>query len=284
MRPLGQKYWLQVALGAFCVLCPGLTVSTRADTVTFTITADSFSTTIYAITAGQAPVNDVFTVGINVHITQYNGQPKILNLLEFCHEMAEPITPGPTYVHDVVPAREIGVYSAGDPGSEGYGIPAGGIGDLRAARLSYLMDTHYKGTSASDWTRTDAEPDTIAFQLAVWETTHDTDLSLAFNPGAPAGTSMWIDAANINNSSVARRANAITLAQSYLDDVAAASVPSTYTSINWDVLGLIDDGDQDLAIATAKGALVPVPEPASLLIVSTGLALLLGRRRRSAKC
>ena len=263
------KALVSLLLAGLLTLAPSERLT--ADTVTFTVSADTFSTTINSLTAGGAGSTNEFTVGILFSITLFNGVSKPINTIGFCGEIAQPVSPGTTYTFDIVPMSQLDSATAGQSGSASSGIPSGGIGALAAARLNYLFDHHYSGTTTASWTRTNGTPDTLAFQIAQWEITHDTDLSLSTTTG-----NLWIDS-TANTTTV--RANTISLAQTWLTEIKNANVTTSYKAQNWDVLALTNPTNQDLVLATAKGALVPAPEPGSLLLAAIGITITFRRRR-----
>jgi len=106
------------------------------------------------------------------------------------------------------------------------------------------------------------ERDEYIFQLAVWEITHDTDLSLSANTGSHyfTGTNQTVAEAQ----SIIGTMNG--LGDSYFD---------SYDSTTWDINGLHHDSDQDLVYAEL------IPEPSSaLLFLMGGIFFLLVRRPR----
>ncbi len=240
-----------------------------ADTITFSVRADSFATTIRDLHSGDQAATDEYVVGILFDITAYNHMSAVASVMGFCSEIAQPIAPGQTYTMDVVPLSQLAAATAGDSGSASSGMPSGGIGQLAAARVSYLYDNYYAGLTTSDWTRTSTLPDTLAFQIAQWEITHDSDLDLSTGE-------LWIDPTN-NTSTT--RSNTLSLAQTWLDEIAAANVLSTYEAKNWDLIGGSSSTAQDVIIATARG-FIPVPEPAGFIYAAVAILVLFGRRHR----
>jgi hypothetical protein len=236
-------------------------------------------------TAGQNPDTDRYVIGFELTISAIDGEPVSIGpLATFCSEIEEPISAGTQYSFNAAPLSSLAAGTAGQSGTGSVGIPAGGIGSFRAARLAYLFDQHYISSALTDWTMTDANPTLHAFQLAVWEITHDTDLNLSDTNG------IHYLSTQTGGSNPTRRQNAVTLAQSWLDDVAVNVFDSTYVSQNFDILSLVSstgnpeadkDGFQDIVLAFDKSSpeattfeeLATVPEPAHYVLL---LGLLAG--------
>lgn len=193
----------------------------------------------------------------------------------FCTELAEPISQG-SYTMELVELKSIARGQAGVAGTASSNIPEDGIGELRAARIRYLFDTHYTSSEKTDWTISASN----AFQLAVWELGHDSDLSLStgvISVGSQSDTAM---AADLN------------LAQDWLGEVLAANVTMDYESQRVYVWGLENTagGAQDLLLGILKEEssaktldnVVPVSIPevsASAMLMFALMGLLFQRRR-----
>ncbi len=168
---------------------------------------------------------------------------------------------------------------AGEAGTASSNIPSGGLGALRAARVRALFDSYYVSSTLSDWSHSSAEPKGQAFQIALWEASHDDDLSLSLTTG-----SIYAGA-----QSGTTQINGMALAQTYLNSI--SGVTASYTSTVYDVWSLenigIPEGNQDVIFATLIGSpesstfktfVVPEPSAGLLAMLSGGLVLL--RRRR----
>ncbi len=239
-------------------------------------------------TAGEAGSASRYVIGFELTITGIDGEPVTLGpLATFCSEIQEPISASTPYSFHAAPLSQLAAGTASVAGTASSGMPAGGIGTLAASQLAYLFDQHYISSTLSDWTMNDTTPSLHAFQLAVWEITHDTDLNL-LNTGGVHYLAPQTDGTNPT-----RRQNAVTLAQSYLDEVAANIVDNTYVSQKFDILSLVSSsgngsgGWQDIVLAFDKAspeaeifndvAVVPEASAASLLL---GLAAALWMVRR----
>lgn len=259
--------------------------------VDFTLSLDSnvdSGLTYNDLTKAGAGVDSSFVVGFQLEITAVDGQAvNIGPIAAFCAEIAEPVSVS-SFNYDLSDIAQLSAGTAGQAGTASSNIPTGGIGDLRAARLAYLFDNFYISDSLSAWTMTDTDPTLHAFQLAVWEITHDDDLSLSSGSIA-LGT-------QTGGTNVTRRTNASNLATSYLNTVAAASIDSSYTSSQfafWSLTNVTGDGSgsggyQDLILALELETpqeeqfteVIPEPSAYSLLVGLVGCSLIGLRRRR----
>jgi hypothetical protein len=162
-------------------------------------------------------------IGFQVSIHSVDGT--VVNaspLAAFCCELEESIdTTNYTFVSRSLCHLAAG--QAGVAGTASSSIPEGGIGPQRAAYVSYLFDHYYISEALSEWTYTQTSPFIHAFQLALWELTHDTDMSLYNTSGdvyfgaQTSGTATKIE----------RRNNAIAIAQTMVDDVRNANINMT---------------------------------------------------------
>lgn len=232
-----------------------------------------------------AGVGTIGVVGLNVDVAAVNGKSIDLDpIAGFCIEIAETLSTG-DYLYESGQLYQASAGLAGTIGTASSSIPKGGIGDLRAARVRYLFDHFYQSSNIARWTHTDTTSNIHAFQLALWEVSHDDDLSLSKTSG-----SIYFARPETN----AFRLNVINLAGSWLSEIQKADVSESYESKIYEVAtltsvkGSIDDKSfQDLVIAYAKdgpeykqfSALLPVPEPSSILSLVLGSLLTLRRRR-----
>ncbi len=237
----------------------------------------------------DAGTADSFVVGFQIKLNSVDGTTLTMTpVAAFCAELQESIS---ATTYNTFHATDLNLLSAGRAGEAGTAssaIPIGGIGSLRASRVNYLFEQYYLSEALSEWTVTDAEPRTQAFQLALWEITHDDDLNLANTSG-----NIYIGTQNTDATSV-RRNNAISLAQSMLDDVLNANIQSGYVSAKFDLWGLVNEGapgSQDVVLALKKdstnhetaGDLLPtptIPEPAVIsFVMLAGIGTLFIKRR-----
>ncbi len=256
--------------------------------VSFTVSVNESSqpgNTYSGFHEGDAGTNSVYAIGFQAQITAVDGTPHSMDpLVAFCTELAEPISAS-SYTFEVAPMPYAAAGRAGEAGTASSGIPAGGLGNLRAARAQWLFDNYAPSETLTDWSYSWSNPLTQAFQLALWEVTHDADLSLASTSGD----------IYVGSQSSATRNNAIALAQNWLDQLSSAGVTETYTAQNYHLWVLVSDsgnpengrGYQDILIASRIGStnddvlrdnLTLVPEPGVALL--TGLAALTFPRRR----
>ena len=256
----------------------------KADTpyLDFSISLSSYDpgATYVNLHSGSAGNINEYVVGFQLNVTSVNGGAGFASpLAGFCSEQVESVSGNTPYRFDIVPLEHVSSGRAGEYGTASYLIPAGGIGDLRAARVRYLFDNYYQSSTMSDWT---GGPSTFqAFQLALWETTHDNNLDLK----TPSPNGIYVAVQNDPG-----RDGAINLAQAMLDSLKAANVTPSYESAKVNVWGLASIGKQDLMLGIpiilvpetqAVEELVPVPEPVGLSLLAVGGSLLLSRRRHS---
>lgn len=233
--------------------------------------------------AGSSP-----TGGFSVQITAISGTAVTLSPhATFCTELGETISFQSYTAFEIVPLQFASAGTAGDPGTPSSSIPIGGIGLQSAAELRYLFDVYYESETLSTWTTTESQ----AFQIAVWEIGHDPG---NFNvvDGTAGGGVYYIPVQND-----AARDAAVALAQTMLNNVAAAGITQGYVSTTVDVWSLADDnginastGYQDILFATFKespdGQTVtpllpePIPEPSIAALAVLGLVVGAGRRWR----
>jgi hypothetical protein len=223
-------------------------------------------------TKAGAGTSDSFVIGFQVEITSVDGNAvNIGPIATFCSEIEESIS-AESYSFDLEDLSGLAAGRAGDTSTASSNIPSGGIGDLRAAQLAYLFDQYYISDEIGAWTMTDAEPNLHAFQLAVWEISHDDGLDLTSGEvflGTQTG-----------GSNPTRRANAVTLATTWLDNVDAAGITASYESSKFEFWSLVSTegntdgfGFQDIVLALEKDSTeetefsgnIPEPRMSALL-------------------
>lgn len=274
---------------ALILIC--LPLGSKAASVTFTLSLDTATdpgATYTGHHAAGAGLQSTFVVGFNVTPSNIGGTPVSSGpIAAFCIELASSIS-AQTYTFDASPLNEAASAKAGQATTASSAIPAGGIGPLRAARVAWLFDNYYQSSDLSSWTQTTAEPRIHAFQLALWEISHDTDLSMTSTSGD----------VYIGSQGDTLRDNAIALAQIWLNAAAGANITPAYESQNFDLWALTSvtgntdgQGFQDVIFALEKGSephdeltpLLPppqIPEPSTPLFILSALGAFLLRRRR----
>ncbi len=260
----------------------------QTNAVDFSLTQGTSSANYSQFKAGGAPSKNQPVVGFEVDITSIGGLAVDASpMAAFCIEIAETIGNG-SYEFDAGFLYEAAAGRAGEAGTASLNIQPGGIGQLRAARVRYLFDNFYESSTLSSWTQTSTTPNVHAFQLSLWELTHDEDFSLSNRNG-----SLYINRQSISDTTTMRN-NAISLAQSWLTRISGAGITDSYESTKYDVISLMSDtgntdgkGYQDIVMGSLKGTtdhktfstLLPIPEPSSSLLALTASLLVLRRRR-----
>jgi len=211
---------------------------------------------------------DTFVPAIGIHVTA-SDEPTVGlgDYVAFCAELEQPIENNTGYTFDLV---EVGVLSQGSSGNgASNNISPSGFGADAAGRLRYLFDQHFVSNTMTDWGYAEKAPVLVsAFQMAVWELTHDTDYDL--KNGTP-GTNFFL----VSPVSNAQKQATIDLAQTWVTDVQASGIDASYVSQKWKVHGLENSVAQDLVFAQM------VPEPSSAVLLALGGLSLTLRRRRS---
>jgi hypothetical protein len=223
-------------------------------------------------------VHDVYAIGFQVAINSVNGTNVNLSpIAAFCAELQQDISIS-TYTFLSQQLYHLSADLAGVAGTASVGIPVGGIGAQRAAYVSYIFDRYYISEALTGWTYTLANPSTHAFQLALWEMTHDSDMDLRNTAGL----------IYVATQTSTQQNNAIDLATTMLQDVYNANISSSYISTNFDICALTNPQYQDIILATKKGSattqilepLISLPEPAtgSLMALVASIGFWIRRR------
>ncbi|MFA6174467.1 MAG: hypothetical protein WC701_12400 [Kiritimatiellales bacterium] len=224
--------------------------------------------------------HDVYDIGFQVAINSVNGTNVYLSpIAAFCCELQQDIS---TYTYTFLSQNlyKLSADEAGMAGTASSGIPTGGIGAQRAAYVSYLFDRYYISEALTGWTCTPTNPFTQAFQLALWEMTHDSDMNLTNTSGS----------IYVGTQAGTQQNNAISLATTMLQDVYSANISSSYISTNFDICALTHPQYQDIILATKKGSytsqtlepLITLPEPnvQTLMSMVAGFFWIVSRVRR----
>jgi len=282
-------------------LAGGLSVltATASVMVDFTLSLDTAtnpSANYNNFHEAEGGTHDVFTVGFQVQIHSIDGTTvNVPAVAAFCSELEESVS---TIRYDnTFEATSLSYLAGGQAGVEGTAssaIPVGGIGQQRAAYVNYFFDAYYISDVLSGWAYTEDDPKSHAFQLALWEITHDEGLSLATGE-------ISIGLQDDGGTDVTTRNNGILRAQEMLDDVYLnlASISDTYISTNFSIWALAnvgvsgEAGLQDVVLAIAKDSptdavLEPflpapaIPEPATHALMGLfGMVYWVGRRCHS---
>jgi len=187
-----------LALATITLVC----VKTYASPVSFTFSNFGSSSRVSAH-AGDAYINSLSVGTITLANIYRDGVPvDTSSVVVFCTEIQESISTGKNYHYEVVETQYASQGTAGTPGSSSAGMPVGGIGEAAARNVAILYDLYYAGQTADSWNSLTAG----AFQLAVWELTHDSDGSLYGTDG-----SFYVSSGS---------SSLLSLSQDYLDAVA----------------------------------------------------------------
>lgn len=256
--------------------------------LSFTL-SDSYGTnpgsTYTGLHMADAGSHNTYVVGFQAQITAIDGDSySVSPVVAFCTEFQEGVGLG-SYTYTAAPLEFASAGRAGESGTASSAIPTGGIGLLRAAQVRWLYDNHADAETLSSWSFSQSDPASQAFQLALWEITHDSDLNLKSSSGE----------VYLAYQDSTTRNNARNLAQSWLNELSAAGIDENYTSQTMNVWAMVNTtgdgsgaGYQDLLFATRIGSAndtllvsnVTIPEPSTLLVSLLGFTVLLQRRRR----
>jgi hypothetical protein len=210
---------------------------------------------------------DNYVIGFQIEITTVDDIAQDLApVAAFCSEIAESIT-AESHSFELSAISSLAGSTAGNSGTASSNIPSGGIGDLRAARLAYLFDQFYISDKLEKWTQTEDNPNVHAFQLAVWEITHDDDLDLS-----TGAISLGTQSSGRDRTT---RENARTLAASWVDQVKDANITTDYESSTFSFWALTNNGSQDVILALEKDTTAEI-ELSELIPEKSTYALFLG--------
>lgn len=206
--------------------------------------------------------------------------------IAFCIETNQGINSGGTdYSFDVSENLERASRGSGGSGIS-QNIPggsSGGIGLDRAAYVRYMVDEYWEAVLPSGWSNPGR--DLPAFQIALWELTHDTDFSLVSDTGR---SNDYYIPGGLNTTQQAVRDRAQEMLDAVSTWAGGASYDMNYSSSLWTTrllenssfLPFPANGEvQDLLVVTA------IPEVSAVGVATLfGIGLvggsLLRRRRR----
>ena len=179
------------------------------------------------------------------------------NYTAFCSDITKTLYINNNYTdYRVVPLEYLAKENAGVSGTPAQQIPDGGIGPVRAGMLRYLVDQHFVSNNSTDagWSTNNTG---IAFQIAVWEITHDqyNVANINFTVKNATSDGFYFDYASNNSTGKA----ILDSAEKWLNDIQNKTWDWTaYTSTVWHPVGINSPSSQDLIIAEPI-ALCPVP-------------------------
>ncbi len=268
-------------LVAFALSC----LSATAQSAVVSVNVGVYSPTSYSQTMSLGLPRSGTNETLNVPATGFRlTLPGSAETLGFCIELGQSLSTNTSYSYEngnslSRAARGSGTKSGSTVGTNrGANVQtgaSGGIGDLHSARIRYLFDTFLQSTTASSWT--DPTIRIPAFQLAVWELSHDIDFSLANNTSL--STDFYVTSTT-GTAAVYDRAATLVAA------VKAANVTASYVSTKWEVVllenssyatGAANGTVQDLVYAKA---IAVIPEPTTVALLLVGAMAIASRRRR----
>jgi len=213
--------------------------------------------------AGSSKFSNTPAGVLNFSVTAQseNMPPFASTLALFCVELQQRIQRGSTgNVYSVAAVEQA---SSGINAGHSANIPLGGIGADRARNLEVLY-AHVFNTNYNPAALTDVQKS--AFQLAVWELSHDDGFTIT----SGHGTQFWVTSTGPS----------VTQAQSWVDWVAANYTTAPVMELS----SLHNSQKQDFLIPNY--AFSPIPEPSTYALLASVaiLAFVLGRGNRPQAC
>ncbi|MEP0772905.1 MAG: hypothetical protein HRF46_00900, partial [Acidobacteriota bacterium] len=192
-----------------------------------------------ALTVPSGPLGNIPSGTFDITTT---GSPALSDHASFCTELSQTLSANTNYTGHRVAALETTPRTAGGGGlGNGFLIPSSGVGPARAGMLRYLFDRHYRSTVlAAPWTNDLA----AAFQLAVWDVTHDHfGSNNSFNVTTGTAPAFYSTTSNTARAT----------AQGWLSDINTLNWPDEvwerYISTTWHPIYLRSNTDQDVVLA-----------------------------------
>lgn len=207
----------------------GLTATASATPVSFTFDSFTHSKTLGASLNGET-ISNLYVGNINVTFTDSASNASVV---AYCMEISQSISIGQSYDYDAV------------------SLTTAGLSDTQARLVGILYDLYYAGDTTQDWNSVN----TGAFQLALWELTHDDDGSLRSESG-----NFYIDPGS-NTKHVAD------VADSYLAGVYSQAADSSYSPYS-ELVSLTNSDYQDLIVLAS---LVPGYEGGQSVAIPFGV-------------
>jgi len=201
---------------------------------------------------GPGRTADTTLGGIEILINERNGMSVSEQAIAFCVEFDTPVWLG-DHTYDITT----------DLSSIDGGLAAG-LSNTQVGQLSYLFDTYYQDSVRAEWdgTTNNNGYDQV-FQFALWELTHDDDLSLS----DPSGNFYTTEASTLESD-----------AQDILDEIAGSMFDfSDYTSTEWEIYSITNENTQNLIYAKP---LSHIPEPSTIMLSLIAALSFITKRKR----
>ncbi|MDP0497421.1 MAG: hypothetical protein Q7Q73_14560 [Verrucomicrobiota bacterium JB024] len=215
------KTTLGKAALAAVAIC-GLAAAANATPVSFKFDSVSNSTTVKAKLNGQTKNLYVGTLDLTLYDS---GSGNSAQTVAFCAEIGQSISIGSTYTnYNVTSLTEANI----------------GLSESQARNAAILFDLYYQGQDASSWTTMES----TAFQLALWELTHDDDGSMVSNGLSRGDFKVSIDDQNTGDYNTTR--NYVNKAMDYLNQVEALA-KNGYNPYS-ELVALTSTTNQDLVV------------------------------------
>ncbi|QYY37336.1 thioester domain-containing protein [Ruficoccus sp. ZRK36] len=203
-------------------------VAVQATPVSFTFNSFTHSKTVSGSYDG-GNLSDLYVGNINIAFKDTSGTSSA-NVVAFCMELSQGLNIGQSYNYTATT------------------LTAAGLSDAQARLVSILYDQYYAGPTTQDWNSVN----TGAFQLALWELTHDTDGSL------------WSDEGDFYIQSEGSNKQVSKIANEYLTDIYELASDANYEPYS-QLVSLTNAESQDLIVMASMvpgydgGTVVAVP-------------------------
>ena len=173
----------------------------------------------------------------------------LTNYPAFCSDLSRDLYIGNIYTsYTVEPLEYLAKEDAGLAGKPTTQIPDGGIGPVRAGMVRYLVDKHFVSTNSTDAGWSDANNYSFAFQIALWEITHDqyNTSSINFSVKNASTNGLYFD----YNSNTPQGQAVLDTAEAWVKDIQSKTWDwTTFVPTVWHAVALNTTNSQDLVTA-----------------------------------
>jgi hypothetical protein len=187
----------------------GLTAAVSATPVSFTFDSFTHSKTLQGTLNGET-ISNLYVGNINV---TFMDSASNASVVAYCMEIAQDVSIGQSYNYDAV------------------SLTTAGLSGTQARLVGILYDLYYAGDTTQDWNSVN----TGAFQIALWELTHDDDGSL------------WSESGNFYIDPYSSSKHVADVADDYLASVYAQAADSSYSPYS-QLVSLVNADYQDLIV------------------------------------